>query len=82
MLAATKRLSLYTKEISFSFHFTVDLHVQRAKVLNSVTPVDHFLKSAQYTCRLEAIIILVLDLFEPRNSHRNYSHYVSLFRGN
>ena len=48
MLAAAKRLSLYTKEESCAFHFTVDLHVQRAKDLNSVIPADHFLRSEQY----------------------------------
>jgi len=82
MLPAAKRLSLYTKEIFFAFYFTVDLHVQRAKVLNSVIPVDHVLQFAQYICQVEANIILVLDVFEPRISQRNYSHYVSLFRGN
>ena len=82
MLAAAKRLSLYTKEESCAFPFTVELHVQRAKVLNSVIPADHVLRSAQYICRLEAIIILVLDVFEPRISQKNYSHYVSPFRGN
>ena len=76
MLAVAKWLSLNTKEISFVYHFTVDLHVQRAKILNSVIQIYHFLRSEQYICHLEAIIILVLDVFVPRISKRNYSYYV------
>jgi hypothetical protein len=68
--------------MSFTFHFTVNLHVQRAKILNSVITIYNFLRYAQYICRLDAIIILVLDVFEPTIIKRNYSHYISPFTGN
>jgi len=40
--------------------------------MNSVMPIYHFLRSAQYICRIEAIIILVCGNKMPTRCNRSF----------